>query len=131
LRIFWINRDCVFETVFPLERPKFILTVPITEVFAMKTNVIKEGASISPISWILGLVVIASLVACKIFQTAGIFLLVVFFTAIFYQRETNKKKNRTANFEETLINISKFIIITGVSGVFIVKILALFFQGLE
>jgi hypothetical protein len=97
----------------------------------MKIEVIKKGSSITPISAILGFIIIAALVVCKIFHTAGIFLLVVFFTAIFYQRETNKKNNKTANFEETLINISKFIIVTGISGYLVIRILGLFVQGLE
>jgi hypothetical protein len=48
---------------------------------------------------------------------------------IFYQTDTNKKYNRTYNFEDTLINISKFIIISGILGYLVVTIVGLFLPG--
>jgi hypothetical protein len=80
---------------------------------------------------VLGIIVIAALFLCKYANTPEIFFLVVILTAIFYQRDTNKKNNKTDDFEETLINVSKFIIVTGILGFIIVRILGLFLPGFD
>jgi hypothetical protein len=72
---------------------------------------------------------IASLVICKYFHTPIIFLLIVILMTIFYQTDTNKKYNITYNFEDTLINISKFIIISGILGYLVVTIVGFFLPG--
>jgi hypothetical protein len=82
-------------------------------------------------SLLLGIIVIFSIVLCKYFNSSKIYLLIVIFTSIFYQRDTNKKNNKNYNFPETLINLSKFIIITGILGYIAVKIIGLFSSGFE
>jgi hypothetical protein len=77
----------------------------------------------------LSIIVIVSLVFCKYFHTPLIFLLVVSLATIFYQRDTNRKNNKSGNFEDTLINISKFIITTGILGYIVVRIVGLFLTG--
>jgi hypothetical protein len=74
----------------------------------------------------LGIIVIASIVICKYFHTPGIFLLIIILASIFYQIDTNKKDNKKYNFEETSINVAKFIIVTGILGYIIVRIIGLF-----
>jgi hypothetical protein len=76
---------------------------------------------------ILGFLLIASLVIGKYFQKPVIFILAVILTSILYQRDSNKENNKTANFEETLINVSKFVIVAGILGIIVVKLLGLFF----
>lgn len=51
--------------------------------------------------------------------------------SIFYQVDTNKKSEQIYHFEETLINVSKFIIISGISGYVIVRIVGLFLSGFD
>ena len=74
----------------------------------------------------LCLIVITSIIVCKYFNMPTIFLLVIIITSILYQIDFNKKKNKVSNFEETLINISRFIIISGILGYVIVRIVGLF-----
>ena len=82
--------------------------------------------SIAIMPSILGIIVIAAIVICKYFNTPTIFLLIVILTSIFYQRDTNKKNSKTDIFEETLVNLSKFIILSVFFGCIIVRILGLF-----
>jgi hypothetical protein len=86
--------------------------------------------SISFIGYSLGSIVIISIVACKYFHSPKIFLLIIILTSIYYQIDTNKNNNKTYNFEETLINVSKFIIIVGILGYGVVRIIGLFFPVL-
>ncbi len=79
----------------------------------------------------LGIVVIVSVVFCKYFNSPKILLLTIILASTFYQIDTNKKNNRNYDFSETSINLSKFIIITGILGYIIVKILGLFFSGFD
>jgi hypothetical protein len=72
---------------------------------------------------------IASITICKYFNSPTIFLLIVVLASILYQGNKNKKKNETDNFEESLINISKFIIFTGIPGYIVVRIVGFFFPG--
>lgn len=86
--------------------------------------------SISLIGCSLGGIVVISLVVCKYFHSPKIFLLIIILTSIYYQIDTNKNNNKTYNFEKTLINISKFIIIAGILGYGVVRIIGLFFPDL-
>ena len=87
--------------------------------------------SIALVPSVLGFIVIISLVISKYLQKPIIFLLIVVLAAILYQRETNRENKRTDNFEETLINVSKFIIVTGISGYLVVRIVGLFLTGFD
>lgn len=49
--------------------------------------------------------------------------------SIFYQINSNKRNNKIMNFEETLINVSKFIIFSGIFGYVVIRIIGLFFDG--
>lgn len=88
-------------------------------------------SSLTLVPSVLGLTVIVAIVLCKYTNSPKIFLLVVLLTAIFYQRDTNKKNNKTDNFEETLINVSKFIIVSGILGYIVVRIVGLFLPGFD
>jgi len=55
-----------------------------------------------------------------------IFLLIIIMASILYQIDFNKKNNKNSNFEETLINLSRFIIISGIFGYVSVRIVGLF-----
>lgn len=74
----------------------------------------------------LSVIVIASIVLCKYFNIPKIFLLVVFLASIFFQIDSNRINDKNYNFEETLINLSKFIIISVIFGCIISKILGIF-----
>ena len=87
-------------------------------------------ASITMTSLFLSIFVIVSLVTCKYMHSPNIFLLVLILASVFYQKDTNKKNNINHNIEDTLINVSKFIIITGILGYIIIRILGLFLPGL-
>jgi hypothetical protein len=80
---------------------------------------------------VLGVIVVSSLIAGKYFQKPVIFLVIVIVAAILYQRESNRKNKHTDNFEETLINVSKFIIVTGISGYLVLRIIGLFVPGFD
>jgi hypothetical protein len=75
----------------------------------------------------LSLIVIVSIVFSKYLNNSGLFLLVVLLTCIFYHKYLKKKNNMIYNFEETLINLSKFIIFSVGFGCMIGKILGFFF----
>jgi len=79
---------------------------------------------------LLGAVVIASIVILKYYHIPKLFLLIVILASFFYQKATNRKYNKKYNLEETLINISKFIIITGILGYIIIRIIGIFFPVL-
>ncbi len=87
--------------------------------------------SITIMPSVLGIIVITSIVLCKYFNSPKIFLLTIILVSIFYQRDTNRKNNKTDNFEETLINISKFIIVAGILGYIVVRIVGLFLPGFD
>ncbi len=80
---------------------------------------------------VLSFTVIVSLVISKYFQIPAIFLLIVVLASILYQKETNRKNLKIDNFEETLINVSKFIIVTGILGYLVVRIVGLFLPGFD
>ncbi len=88
-------------------------------------------SSLALVPSVLGIIVITTIVLCKYFNTPVIFLLIVILASIFYQRDTNKKNNKTDNFEETLINVSKFIIVAGILGYIVVRIVGLFLPGFD
>ena len=79
--------------------------------------------------FILGIIIIVSIVICKYIHYPVIFLLTIIIACTLYQKDTNKKNNIKANFEDTLINLSKFVIITGISGYIVVRIVGIFFTG--
>jgi predicted nucleic-acid-binding protein len=87
--------------------------------------------SIKLVPVLLGLMVIISLVLCKYFNAGGIFLLIIILISIVYQVDTNYKSKQIYHVEETLINVSKFIIISGIPGYIIVKIISLFLGGFD
>jgi hypothetical protein len=80
---------------------------------------------------VLGVIVAGTLIVSKYFQEPVIFLVIVVVAAILYQRETNWKNKKTGNFEETLINVSIFIIVTGISGYLVMRIIGLFVPGFD
>lgn len=82
--------------------------------------------SIASIPSLLGIIVIISIIIGKYFNSPKIFLLTIILVSIFYQRDTNRKNNKTDNFEETLINVSKFIIVVGILGYIVVRIMRFF-----
>jgi len=83
---------------------------------------------IGAIPFILGIMGILSIVICKYFNSPLIFSLIIIILCILYQADTNKKNNEKANFEDILINLSKYIIITGISGYIVVRIVGLIFS---
>jgi hypothetical protein len=78
---------------------------------------------------ILGVIIIASVAICKYFNTPMTFLLIITIVCILYQLDTNRKNNISANFEDTLVNLSRFIIVTGISGYIVVRIVGIFVTG--
>ena len=78
-----------------------------------------------------GVIVVGTLIVSKYFQEPVSFLLIAFAASILYQWETNRKNKKTGNFEETLINVSKFIIVTGISGYLVLRIIGLFVPGFD
>lgn len=85
--------------------------------------------SIGIIPSLLGTGVIITIVICKYFNSPKIYLLTIILASMFYQININKRDNKMSNFEETLINVSRFIIITGITGYIIVKIIGFFYPG--
>lgn len=82
-------------------------------------------------SYFLGFMFITATVICKYFHAPKIFLLIIISVPILYQAGINKNNDKKSNFEENLINISKFIIITGILGYVVVRIIGLFFSGFD
>lgn len=87
--------------------------------------------SIGIIPSLLGAGVIITIVICKYLNSPRIYLLIIILASMFYQINTNKRDNKKSNFEETLINISRFIIITGIMGYITVKIIGFFYSGFD
>lgn len=87
--------------------------------------------SIASIPSLLGIIVIISIIIGKYLNSPKIFLLTIILVSIFYQRDTNRKNNKAGNFEETLINVSKFIIVAGILGYIVVRIVGLFLPGFD
>jgi len=85
--------------------------------------------AIALIPSLLGFSVIISIAICKYFNIPKIFLLIIIFVSILYQ--TNNKKNKNLNYEETIINLSKFFIISGILGCVFVRIISLFHNGFD
>ena len=83
------------------------------------------------IPFCLGLIIIASISICKYYNRQKIFLLIIIMASIYYQIDTNSNNGKNYNFEDTLINVSKFIMISGISGYLIVRIVGLFVPGLD
>ena len=87
--------------------------------------------SIKSVPALLGLMVIVSLVLCKYFNVGAIFLLIIILISIVYQVDTNYQSKQIYHVEEILINVSKFIIISGISGYIIVRIVGFFLSGFD
>jgi hypothetical protein len=85
--------------------------------------------SIGLIPFILSFIVTLSIVICKYFNSPKIFLLVFIIISIFYQINSNKRNNKTMIFEDTMINLSKFIIVSGIFGYVVSRIIGLFLAG--
>ena len=81
--------------------------------------------SIRFIPFCLCLIVVTSIIVCKYFNMPKIFLLIIIIASILYQIDF-KKNNKNSNYEETLINLSRFIIISGIFGYVSVRIVGLF-----
>ena len=86
---------------------------------------------ISPIPLILGFIVTVSIVYCKYYHSPSLFLLIVLLLSALYQISSNRRTNKVMNFEETLINVSKFIIISAIFGFVVVRIIRLFLGGFD
>lgn len=80
------------------------------------------------VPFFLSIIVIVSIVLCKYFNKPTVLLLIFVLTSVIYLR---KRNNKNYNFSETLIDLSKFIIIAGISGYIVTKIVGLFFPGFE
>ena len=87
--------------------------------------------SIKFIPFALGLIIVTSIIGSKYYNNPKIFLLIVILASIYYQKDTNKNNDKKYNFEDTLINVSKFIIISGVLGYIVVRIVGLFVAGFD
>jgi len=85
-------------------------------------------SSLALVPSVLGIIVIASIILCKYSNIPKIFLLTIFLVSIFYQKIN---KNKTDTFEEILINVSKFIIVTVIFGYIVVRIVGLFLPGFD
>lgn len=83
--------------------------------------------AITPV--VLSMIVIVSILTCKYYNNSGILFLIIILTSIYYQIDANKKNNKNRNFEEKVVNLSTFIIITGILGYIVVRIVSLFFSG--
>ena len=86
--------------------------------------------SIGLIPSLLGFVIIISIVICKYFNVPNIFLLIIIFISIIYYNNY-KKNNKNINIEETIINFSKFFIVSGILGYVVVRVIGLFFSGFD
>jgi hypothetical protein len=75
---------------------------------------------------ILSIIVIASIILSKYFNKPTIYLLIIILVSILYQLNINKRSDKEVDLEDKLINLSKFIIITGVAGYIVVRIIGLF-----
>lgn len=82
------------------------------------------------LKYLLGFIVIISIFTAKYFNSLIIFLPTIFLTSILYQMKFNKQNNNVLNFEEKLINVSKFIVYFGILGYVFVRIMGFFIEGL-
>lgn len=87
--------------------------------------------SIRLIPFALGIIMVSSIIVCKYFHYPKIFLLIFILASIYYQKDTARKNDEKYNFEDTLINVSIFIIISGVLGYIVVRIVGLFVAGFD
>jgi len=87
--------------------------------------------SIASIRSIIGIIVIISIIVCKYFNSPNIFLLTIILVSIYYKKDSNSKNNNTDNFEEILIKLSKFLIVSVIFGYIVVRIVGLFLPGFD
>ena len=77
----------------------------------------------------LGLIVIFSIIFCKYSNRPKLLISIIILTTIFYYSDMKKKNKIDGSFDEVIINLSKFIIVTGILGYIAVRIVALFHSG--
>lgn len=75
-----------------------------------------------------GAIIIASIVICKFYAVPKIFVIISILVCIFYQIDFIKKNGNSYKFEDSLINVSKFFIISAILGYITVRIVGLFFH---
>jgi hypothetical protein len=100
----------------------------IVKLYSIKVCVFMDR-SLNFFKFSLGFIVIISISLSKYFNSLFIFLPTIFLISIFYQMESNKQNNAVFNFEETLINLSKFIIYCVIFGYVLARIIGLFVAG--
>jgi hypothetical protein len=80
------------------------------------------------VSIILGIIVIIGISISKYLQIPKIYMVVVILASVFYLRDYNNKKSIKISIEDKITKLSQFIIITGIIGIIIVKILGVFLE---
>lgn len=86
---------------------------------------------ITIIPFYFGCIVVISIVICKYYHRPDILLLSIILTSYVYQIVTNRKSNQVYNFDEALINVSQFIIISGITGYLVVTIISYLLSGFD
>jgi hypothetical protein len=92
---------------------------------------LKMLKSIRFIPFALGFIIVTSIIVCKYFNSPKIFLIIVILASAYYQKDSNRKNGEKDNFEDTLINVSRFIIFSGIFGYVAVRIIGLFVNGFD
>ncbi len=82
-----------------------------------------------PFFW--GCIIVISLVICKYYNSPKVLLIFIIMSSFFYQVVTNRKNNKVYDIDEVLINISQFIIISGIMGYLVVKIIGHLLSGFD
>lgn len=78
---------------------------------------------------LFGCGVIVALIICKLFNSPTIFLLIIILASIGYQFLGSRNHSRSINLDEMLINMSQFIIVSGIIGYIVVRVLSYFYRG--
>lgn len=81
--------------------------------------------------YFLGCIVVASLVVCKYIHGSAYFILSLVLCCYLLQKNNNKTSNKIYNYDDIIINMSQFIIISGIIGYIVVKIIGVFVSGFE
>lgn len=81
--------------------------------------------------FLFGCLVVVSVVLCKYFHSPKILVLAIFLSSYIYQKITDKENNIVNSFEGKVINISQFIIVSGIVGFVVVKILGFLLPGFD
>ena len=80
-------------------------------------------------SFVLGLIMVTAIVAGKYFNSPRIFLLIVILISIVYYKSIDKNTKIYNGCEDSLIGVAKLIIISGIIGYLIVRIIGIFIIG--